>query len=68
MSEELGIKKKPRVDLDLKRDVNLVQDYKHHKKGRFTCEAEVEQDGKTICCMHDPITGDWEWPEKKADS
>ena len=41
-----------------------ISNYKHHKEGRFTCESEVEQDGKIICCLHDPITGEWKWPVK----
>ena len=47
---------------------NVNQDiskYKHHKVGDFTCESEVVgEDGKTICCLHNPVTGEWEWPEK----
>ena len=38
--------------------------YKHHKEGDYVCEAEVEQEGKIICCMHDPIKGLWKWPVK----
>lgn len=38
--------------------------YKHHKVGEFTCESEVEQDGKIICCLHNPINGEWKYPIK----
>jgi hypothetical protein len=43
---------------------NIIPKYKHHKVGDFNCESEVEADGKIICCLHNPITGEWRWPEK----
>lgn len=38
--------------------------YKHHKVGDFNCESEVEVDGKVVCCLHNPVTGEWKWPDK----
>ena len=48
------------------KDVKLLDlsNYKHHKEGDFVCESEVEVDGKITCCLHNPITGEWRWPEK----
>ena len=44
--------------------IEVKQVYKHHKVGDFTCEAETEFEGKIVCCLHNPITGEWKWPEK----
>ena len=42
--------------------------YTHHQVGKFTCESEVVQDGKLICCLHNPtetdITKAWKYVEK----
>ena len=48
------------------KDVKIIDlsGYKHHKVGEFTCESEVEVDGKVTCCLHNPITGEWKWPSK----
>jgi len=64
MDEESVKRTFKKVNIDLDRPVNPVQNYKHHKVGDFVCESEVEQDGKIICCLHNPITGDWKWPDK----
>jgi len=64
MSEELVKHSIKKVNIDLTKPINPVQNYKHHKVGDFTCESEVEQDGKIICCLHNPVTGKWDWPEK----
>ena len=50
----------------IKYNLTDISKYKHHKEGKFTCESEVEENGKIICCLHDPITGEWKWPEKGA--
>jgi len=64
MDEESVKRTFKKVNIDLDKPVNFIPDYKHHKVGDFTCESEVEQDGKVICCLHDPISGKWKWPEK----
>ena len=61
MSEELK-KKVTKRNYD---NISLsTKPYKHHRVGDFTCESEVLQDGKTICCLHNPKTGAWKWPVK----
>ena len=54
------------VKRKVSKDYNLIDisKYKHHKVGDFNCESEVEQDGEIICCLHNPITGEWKWPKK----
>ena len=63
MSEE-GSKRKPTKSYNVNPNIS---NYKHHKVGEFTCEAEVESEGKIICCLHNPVTGEWKWPEKGAN-
>ena len=62
MSEELkGKSKSEKVIFDTTKKVYPVPNYKHHKVGDFTCESEVEQDGKILCCLHNPVTGAWKY-------
>lgn len=64
MSEEgKNISKKPEVKLefDQSKPCNINPDFKRHKEGDFHCETELEQNGKILCCFHNPITGAWRY-------
>ena len=58
----MGEESKSKLIKDIK--VKDLSEYKHHKVGEFTCESEVLKDDKTICCLHNPVTGDWKWVTK----
>lgn len=55
------IEDKPSINEDV---ISNPKAYKHHRVGEFNCESEVIEKGILVCCLHNPITGEWKFPPK----